>query len=408
MMTRTHRSPAEATYSPMYFLASLGAGGLAVTFFMYLMFWVPHPGQTVPVFEDLAAFAATASPLGQAMLGLAVAAIALLSVVHLALLVWNFRNLSRFKSGPAYKALHTGNAETQMKAVPLTLAMSINVGFILGLVFVPGLWSVVEYLFPLAIIAFVAVGLYAFALLSRFLGRVLTGGGFDPQANNSFAQMLPAFALAMVGVGLAAPAGMSATPWIVTVALVLSTFFVVAAVLVTLVALILAVLPMVQHGTAPEAAPTLMVLVPIVTVISIAMMRIDHGLHTTFEVHSSAAETLVFLTRMLSVQVLFGLLGLLVLRRQDYARRFLATDGKPSVGSFALICPGVALSIMVQFWVNKGLVAAGVIDKFGAAYWIASAPALILQVVTILLFVRLVRQHFGAARVAPAHAHPAE
>lgn len=407
-MNRNPRSAAETAYSPMYFLAALGAGGLAVTFFMYLMFWVPHPGQPVPVFEDLAAFAATASPLGRAMLGVAMAAIAALSVLHVALLVWNFRHLARFKASPAYKALHTGNAETQMKAVPLTLAMAINVGFILGLVFVPGLWSVVEYLFPLAMLAFVAVGLYAFRLLSRFLGRVLTGGGFDPQANNSFAQMLPAFALAMVGVGLAAPAGMSTTPWIVATALVLATFFIVAAVLVTLVALILAVLPMVQHGTAPEAAPTLMVLVPIVTVVSIAMMRLDHGLHTTFEQHSSAAETMVFLTRMLSVQVLFGLLGLMVLRRQDYARRFLAADGKPSVGSFALICPGVALSIMVQFWVNKGLVAAGAIDKFGAAYWIASAPALILQAVTILLFVRLIRQHFGAARPAPVHAHPAE
>ena len=55
-MTKS-RSPAGAAadqnYSPLYFLASLGAGGLTVTFFMYLMFWVPHPGRPVPVFEDL-------------------------------------------------------------------------------------------------------------------------------------------------------------------------------------------------------------------------------------------------------------------------------------------------------------------------------------------------------------------
>jgi hypothetical protein len=46
--------PAD-TWSPLYFLASLGAGGLAVTFFMFLMFWVPHPDQPVPVFEDIVA-----------------------------------------------------------------------------------------------------------------------------------------------------------------------------------------------------------------------------------------------------------------------------------------------------------------------------------------------------------------
>ena len=55
-MQQTHTRPADS-WSPLYFLASLGAGGLAVTFFMYLLFWVPHPGQPVPVFEDiLAAF----------------------------------------------------------------------------------------------------------------------------------------------------------------------------------------------------------------------------------------------------------------------------------------------------------------------------------------------------------------
>ena len=48
-------SRAADTYSPLYFLASVGAGGLTVTFFMYLMFWVPHPGRPVPIFDDIAA-----------------------------------------------------------------------------------------------------------------------------------------------------------------------------------------------------------------------------------------------------------------------------------------------------------------------------------------------------------------
>ena len=48
-------SPAQTPrqYAPLYFLASVGSGGLVVTFFMYLMFWVKHPGQPVPVFEDI-------------------------------------------------------------------------------------------------------------------------------------------------------------------------------------------------------------------------------------------------------------------------------------------------------------------------------------------------------------------
>ena len=55
----TEQSGPRITYGPLYFLAALGAGGLTVTFFLYLMFWVPHVGRPVPIFEDImAAFTA--------------------------------------------------------------------------------------------------------------------------------------------------------------------------------------------------------------------------------------------------------------------------------------------------------------------------------------------------------------
>jgi len=37
-----HMSKPADKYSPLYFLGSVGAGGLTITFFMYLMFWVSH------------------------------------------------------------------------------------------------------------------------------------------------------------------------------------------------------------------------------------------------------------------------------------------------------------------------------------------------------------------------------
>ena len=41
--------------------------------------------------------------------------------------------------------------ESQLMALPLALAMSVNVAFVAGAVFVPGLWGVREMLFPLAL-----------------------------------------------------------------------------------------------------------------------------------------------------------------------------------------------------------------------------------------------------------------
>src|SRR6056300_426108 len=158
------------TYSPLYFLASLGAGGLSVTFFMYLTFWVPHKGRPVPIFEDLLAAFGAGSPLRDVAIAVAVVGIAVFAFLNVKLLVWNFSALSAFKKTEAYAKLRRSNAETSLLAAPLAAAMSVNALFIVGLVFVPQLWSVVEYLFPMALVAFVGIGLWALTMLGHFIG----------------------------------------------------------------------------------------------------------------------------------------------------------------------------------------------------------------------------------------------
>ncbi len=404
-MTPPLKRPAD-TYSPLYFLASLGAGGLSVTFFMFLFFWVPHPDQPVPVFEDIwAAFSQGALPLQAAIL-IAWAGIAVFAFLNVKYLLWNLSALSAFKKTEAYSTLRNSNAETTLLAGPLAAAMTINAMFIVGMAFVPMLWSIVEYLFPMAMVAFGLVGLWALRLIGDFLGRVLSQGGlFDVTAHNSFAQLLPAFAISMVGVGFAAPAAMSTTPATVAIALVISTFFAVAAVIYTLLAAATAFTSMLHYGTHKEAGPTLMVIVPIVTILSILFLRQDHGLHVTFDVHGADGETMIFLARMLSVQVVFLALGLLVMRRQGYFSDFVLGP-KTSPGSYALVCPGVAFTVLMHFFINKGLVASGAIEAFGVAFWVLTAIAIASQVLMIALVIRLNRQHFG--KPALTEAVPAE
>ncbi|WP_137702522.1 TsoY family (seleno)protein [Marimonas lutisalis] len=399
------KRPADS-YAPLYFLASLGAGGLSVTFFMFLFFWVPHPGQPVPIFEDvMAAFSKGVLP-QQIAIAIAWIGIAVFAFLNLKYLAWNLSALSAFKKTEAYEKLRNSNAETTLLAGPLAAAMTINAMFIVGLTFVPQLWTIVEYLFPLAMVAFGLVGFWALKIIGDFLGRVLSQGGiFDVTAHNSFAQLLPAFALSMVGVGFAAPAAMSTNTVTVGAALVISTFFAVAALIYTVVAAITAFSSMLHYGTHKEAGPTLMVIVPIVTILSILFLRQSHGLHTTFEVHGSAGETMVFLAQMIAVQVVFLLLGLTVLRRQGYFTDFVIGP-KTSPGSYALVCPGVAFAVLMQFFINKGLVGAGVLTKFSTGYWALTAIALASQALMIVLVIRLNRQHFGKP-AAPA-AVPAE
>ena len=382
-------------YSPLYFLASVGAGGLSVTFFMYLMFWVKHPGQPVPVFEDIMSAFTTGSMGIKVAIAVAWAGIAAMVFLNLKYLIWNLKRFSAFRKTDAYTALKNSNAETTILAMPLALAMSVNGMFVAGLVFVPGLWSIVEYLFPFAMAAFLAIGILALSFIGDFLGRVLSKGGvFDVTAHNSFAQMLPAFALAMTAVGFAAPAAMSTNTIVVGVSLVGSTFFGTASIVYAALALFTAFNSMLHHGTAKEAAPTLMIVIPLMTILGIMFLRQDHGLHATFDVHGSGAETMMFLARLIAVQVLFGLLGLVVLSRVGYWKSFVFGN-ETSPGSYALVCPGVALSVLLHFFLNSGLVKAGVIDKFSLMYWVISAIAIAFQMAMIVLVVRLNKQHFG-------------
>ena len=403
-MTQHANRPSD-TYSPLYFLAALGAGGLAVTFFMWLMHWIPHPGQTVPVFEDILAALTTGTALTQAMIVTAMVGIAVFSFLNLKLLVWNLRRFSTWSKTEAYAKFAKTNAQSQVMAMPLALAMSVNVLFVLGMVFVPGLWSVVEYLFPLAMIAFLAIGAYAFKLYGGFLGRVLTEGGFNCAANNNFGQILPAFAFAMVGVGLAAPAALSTVPAVSALGLIFSTFFLMTSGLIAVVAMVLGLRSMMENGANPETAPTLSIIVPLLAVLGILSLRQSHGLHEHFGSAALAGETLVTLAKFLSVQVLFLMFAGLVLIRQGYAKRFLfGTENSP--GSYALVCPGVGFAVLLHFFINRGLVDAGLIVKFGPTFWALTAIALASQAAMIWLVWHLNRRHFGKpqAQALPAAA----
>lgn len=376
------------TYSPLYFLAALGAGGLAISFFLMLMFWVPHPGQVIPVFSDWVLAFQTGSVLMQGMIVIALSGVAFFVIQHVRLLILNVRMFREFQKSAAYHALVEGPLQTQTLAMPLTLAMSINVGFVVGALFVPGLWSVVEYLFPLAMIGFLVIGIWAMRLYARLFHQVAKGA-FDLAGTASFAHVLPAFTFAMVSVGLAAPAAMSDVPWVVTVSLVLSTFFALAAVLIAVLKTAMGISRMLSQGIDEAALPTLWIWVPILTVLTITAMRQDHGVTHTLSL-APAGDWFMPLLTVVSAQVLVLLLGAVAMRNHDYLPRVWRGE-VTNAPVFALICPGVALSVSLQFLINKGFVAAGLVGKFGVGYWLLSAIPMLVTVVTILVFFRLTR-----------------
>jgi len=382
------RSQLGQNYNPLFFLASLGAGGLSVSFFIYLMLMVSHPDTPMVTFNHLWPILTGDSLFQAAMVVLAMVAILVFAYFHFRLLIWNIREYQLFKRSEGFESFKNSNAEISLMAIPLTLAMSINVMFVLGAVFVPNLWSIVEYLFPGALLGFLAVGVYALRILGQYFTRLFVKAEFDFSKNNSLAPMVSIFALSMIAVGLAAPGAMSQNQTINAIGIGFSIFFATLAVLLMVVKLVLGFDAMLRHGMRVEAAGSLWILIPIMTLLGITYLRQSHGLAHGFGDPTHPASTFVMMTIFLSVQILFGLIGYAIMKELNYFRDYVNGD-KANAGAFALVCPGVAFFVFGMFYLSMALINNGVIEQFTLVYYLLMVPFVFVQLKTIQVFFKL-------------------
>jgi len=369
-------------YSPLYFLSSLGFGGLSVTFFMYLVFMTEHKEYPIPTFETLSVSLSSANILTNIMTVVALIGIAISSYAHLKLLFWNIKEYRLFKQTDNYNTLKKSDSEVQLMAIPLTFGMTINVAFILGAVFVPKLWSVVEYLFPLALIAFAIAGYFAVKIFADYASRVLTTGEFDNTKNNNLSQMLAVFAFAMIGVGFSASAAMSHIALTSGIAMVLSILFITIAGIFSLIKIVIGFHSMLEHGAEKETSISLWILIPIMTLIGIATFRIIMGLSHNFDMQTSSISHFILFSMIVSIQVIFGYLGYVVMKKLGYFKSFITGDEK-SPAAYALICPGVSATVMGFFFLHKGLIPMGIIDQYSLPYFLIIGLLMWIQIKTI-------------------------
>ena len=387
-------SSTESSFNPTYFLAALGAAGLAISFFLYPMFMLPHPQTPMVTFEAIRPVLLGDNLLLSALLFLDLMAVLVFAFVHFHLLIKSLLAFRRYRKTQAYAALRQSNAEVSLMAIPLTLSMSINLLFVLGALFIPGLWGVVEYLFPFALIAYGAVGLYALRIYGAYFTRLLTTGDFDFSGNNSLSQLLAIFAFAMIATGLAGPGAMSHTQTINALGIFGSLFFLSLAVLLAVIKLVLGMKSMLRQGISKQASYSLWILIPILTLFGISGIRIIMGLHHGFEEPLSRPGLFVFTSVVLSLQILAGVLGYKVMKQLGYFNDYLHGE-KRDAGSFALICPGVAMFVFGFFFITFGLLKNGLVAPLTPAYFLVLAPFVWIQLKTVVVFFKLNCQLLG-------------
>lgn len=377
-------------FTPMCFLSALGAGGLSVSFFMYLMFLVPHKGVPMATF-DFVLPALLKGDWLSLVTAFSLVLIVIFAFLHFKLLIWNTKQFNLFKKTNKYNALKNTNGEVSLMAIPLTYTMTINVCFVLGAVFVPGLWNIVEYLFPFALAAFMISGYFALKIFFNYFTRILTTPTFDFTSNNNLSQMISIFAFAMVSVGFAAPGAMSHYITINAIGIMGSIFFASIALLLLLIKITIGFTNMFEKGISVEASPSLWIIIPILTLLGIAFVRISFGLDHHFNAPLANSSLFTFTTVIVSIQLVFGILGYKVMKQLNYFEEFVNGENRSPV-SFALICPGVAFMVFGMFFINFGLTFNNVIEKYSLAYFLLMLPFMYVQYKTVVYFFKLKRK----------------
>jgi len=374
-------------FNPMCFLSALGAGGLSVSFFMYLMFLIPHKNAPMATFNHIYPVLLEGSYLSFISI-FAMVLIIVFAFLHFKLLIFSTKQFNNYKKTDNYKNLIKSNNEISLMTIPLTFAMTINVCFVLGAVFVPNLWSIVEYMFPFALLAFASAGFFALKIFFDYFTRLLTQGSFDFTKNNNLSQMISIFAFSMIAVGFAAPGAMSHHTVINAIGIFGSIFFTSISILLLLIKLTIGFVNMLQSGINTEASPSLWIMIPILTLLGITFVRITFGLDHNFNTPVSKSSLFTFTSFIVALQVIFGILGYKVMKENKYFEEYIIGDKKSSV-SFALLCPGVAFMVFGMFFINFGLVSNNIVDKYSIAYFVLMIPFVYIQYKTVVYFFKL-------------------
>lgn len=380
-------------YSPTYFLSSLGAGGLSVSFFMYLMFLVPHPNTPMATYDFIMPVLLKADWFSF-VTAFALIFIVIFSFFHFKLLIWNTKQFILYKKTKAYQELINSNSQITLMSIPLTYTMAINVCFILGAVFVPNLWNIVEYLFPFALLGFIINGFFALKIFFQFFSKILINGGIESSKNNNFSNMISIFALSMIAVGFAAPAAMSHNTIINSIGIFCALFFASLATLFMFIKLIIGFRNILEHGISLEMTPSIWIIIPILTLLGITFVRLSFGLEHNYSTPLNKSSLFVFTSIILSIQIVFGILGYIVMNKMDYFKKYIESNQKSPI-SFSLICPGVAFFVFGMFFINFGLAYNSIISKYSIVYFIIMLPFIYIQIKTIVYFFKLNKKFFS-------------
>lgn len=368
-------------FKPISFLQTLGAWWLTVSFFMYLMFMTKFE-TPIPTFDSLYPYLVGSDTKFKILIISAMIGIIFFLGLHFYTLAKNISKYIKFKKTEEFQKLKNSNEEVTLMSIPLTLAMSMNALFIWASIFIPKLWTIIEFMFPVAILIFLAIWIYWLKLYGQYFTRLMTKWNFDSDKNNSLAQLISVFAFAMIWVGLAWPTAMSHNLITSAIGMFFSILFLTTASLLLIINLIMWFKSMFRKWINVESSPSLWIMIPILTLFGISLVRHKFALAHGFDVELNKISMFILTSLIISFQLLFWYLWYFVMKKNNYFKDYINWN-KNSIWSYALICPWVAIFVFWMFFIHKWLVFNWIIEKFSLIYFILLLPLIYIQYKTI-------------------------
>lgn len=375
-------------FNMLWFIMALGFGGTSVAGFAFLNNTLPRqpPMAGMLYLDKINEYAAAAGGIYGAlavymkihMLVFGVLHLGALALVTLLYILWRRRQPQTFK-----ELLDDTHRNSVLIAPVLAYGMAFNVFLVLGYVFSDWMRINVQLLLPYAAAVYGLLWLWTMVTAIRLQAHALTKG-FDVEKMH-FGWLLIPFALAMTtvtgtGISYLAHGGLADTIFFLSITSFTMALFLL---LVKLMSLFKA------HYAAGlpakiEFLPSFFVVVPIITLLTISLLRYGYYFQHKFHVQLPAALFAFVVAAGFGLMTWYMGLGLFMLR--DYFRKYLFSMRYFDESQWGLICPMVAYGVLGSFVFKHALaypLTQGVILFFMALDVVILLSMLIRQILTI-------------------------
>ncbi|MCF7846361.1 MAG: hypothetical protein K9L85_03925 [Candidatus Peribacteraceae bacterium] len=322
-------------FSPLAWLAPLGAGGISIISFAFFNYSIAHPAGLINVSQTG----------GGALVRILEANMLVFIALHFLLTLALIVPLLRFLRDPEYQKFRNDPLQNSALLAPfISLAMTLNVFIGPIRYFVPSFYGDFQALILPGFIAWALLWLLTLRIEIKLLAASFRQS-FDV-SKISFGWLLHPFALGMITVTGTGIAAMAANATIANAAAFLSLITGTMGLFLLLVKTISIFKSHFAAAGLPtkQFLPSFLIVVPNITLYAISAFRLGHWLE-----HHHAAELgsyfKVVMTTAFAFETWYLLFGLVLLA--DYFRRSFFKEYH--VSQWGLVCPFVAYAVLSSF-----------------------------------------------------------